>query len=62
MTVLNMSYDELCRITVFTMPQTLWVVSVSVTLLFIPRIYLEPFTMSYVKYTPGIYQLNIYIF
>ncbi len=40
MTVLNLSYVDICRIPVVTRPQTLWVCSVPVTLLFRPMIYM----------------------
>ena len=36
----NMSYDDICRIPVVAMSQTLWVCSVPVTLRFRPVIYL----------------------
>ena len=40
MTVLNLSYDDICCIPVATISQTLWVCSVPVTLLFRPMIYM----------------------
>ena len=40
MTISNMSYDELCLMTVLTMSKTLWVASVPVTLRFGPMIHM----------------------